>query len=94
MNDRHVSGREAAVVVAHPPGGYGDGPVFIRVDKDLAGPAWPQPGQRVEINDGRCCLDPKHDYVIAENTHNAFIYARWIRERGVPAEALAVVSLT
>jgi predicted RNA-binding protein Jag len=55
--------------------------------------AWPQAGHTVEFDDRRCSADPVHDYVVAENSHNAFIYAGWIAERGVPVGALAVVRL-
>jgi len=86
--------RVAAVHVIAPPGGYGDGgQVYLRVDKGLAGDAWPQRGYDIECNDWRCSLDPKHDYVLAHNSHSAFVYARWIIERGVPEAALTVVRL-
>lgn len=86
-------GEVAQVAVVLPPGGFGDGPVYVRVNRARAGGAWPQAGHGVELNDRRCSADPVHDYVAAENSHNAFIYAGWISERGVPAGALAVVRL-
>ncbi len=86
--------RIAAVQVIPPPGSYHDGvPVYVRVHKDAAGDAWPVPGYDIEINDWRCSMDPKHDYVKAENSHSAFVYARWIAKRGVRPAALTVVCL-
>ena len=86
--------RTAAVQVIPPPGSYNDGTkVYLRVDKDAAGDAWPLAGYDIECNDWRCSMDPKHDYVKAENSHNAFVDARWIIDRGVPPTALTVVRL-
>lgn len=92
--DRKVRGEVAPVAVVVPPGDFGDGPVYVRVHRGRAGGAWPQPGHEVEVNDRRCSADPVHDYVLAENSHNAFIYTGWIVERGVPMAALSVVRLT
>lgn len=89
-----MSGGVARVAVVLPPGGFGDGPVYVRVHRGRAAGSWPQAGHSVEINDRRCSADQVHDYVVAENSHNAFIYASWIVEKGVPAAALTVVRLS
>lgn len=88
-----VAGQVAEVAVLAPPGGYGDGPVHIRVEKDLAGSWRPPGGYRVEVNDWRCASDPRFDYVEMENTHNAFLYVDEVTGRSVPAAALSVVRL-
>lgn len=73
------------------PGGYDDGPVYLRVHRARAGNTWPKPGYKKEINDRRLMLDPEYDYVKVENSHNAFVYDRWLVTAGLPGEALAVV---
>jgi hypothetical protein len=88
-----VAGRVAAAKVLARPGGYGDGPVHIRVETAVAG-VWRPPFElRVERNDWRCTWDPQFDYVEAVNSHNAFLYLDEMVIRGVPAEALTVVRL-
>lgn len=88
-----VAGRVAAATVLVPPGGYGDGPVHIRVEKELAGSWRPPFDHSVECNDWRCTWDPTSDYIEIVNTHCAFLYAKEMIRRGVPAAALAVVRL-
>ncbi len=88
-----VTGRVAAATVLRPPGRYGDGPVWIRVETARAGSWRPPAGYEVELNDWRCSWDPVFDYVEIENTHSAFIYVKDMISRGVPAAALAVVRL-
>lgn len=85
--------REVAADVLKPPGGYGDGPVYIRVEKKRAGSWRPPPGYRVEWADRRCADDPQFDYVKMVNTHNAFLYVDEMASRGVPKAALSVVRL-
>lgn len=84
--------------VVPPPGGYGDGPVYVRVDKELAGDAWPVRhcgfSPEGEQEDQRCRDDTAHVYVRAANSHSAFVYHHWMRQAGVPASALAVVRLS
>jgi len=36
------------VQVIHPPGTYGDDAVYVRVNKELAGAAWPVRGRGIE----------------------------------------------
>lgn len=72
------------------PGGYGDGPAFVRVHRERAGAAWPAPGYprtTAEPMD----RDRDHDYVWAENTHNAFVVRASLRAGGLPPDALTVV---
>jgi hypothetical protein len=77
-----------------PPGGYGDGPVYLRVHRAKAGNAWPRPGYDKEVNDWRLGMDPVYDYVKAHNSQNAFVYYWWLKAEGVPGEALEVVRIT
>ena len=93
MRRDHASDALPAVEVVQPPGDFGDGPAYVRVDRLKAGHRWSQAGHQIEVDDGRCVADKRHDYVVAENTHNAFIYAVFIRDRGVPAAALTVVRI-
>ena len=72
------------------PGGYGDGPAYVRVRRAAAGARWPRPGYPKVITEP-LCRDPEHDYVWAENSHNAFVRRRWLSDDGVPAVALTVV---
>lgn len=72
--------------------GYGDGPVYVRVNRALAGNAWPRPGYDVKVGDP-WDRDPEHDYVPAHNSWSAYVYTRWMRQEGVPASALSVVRL-
>ena len=83
----------AAADVLEPPGRYGDGPVYIRVEKEVAGSWRPPIGHHVERNDWRCAFDPRYDYVEVVNTHNAFLYLDDMVDSGVPAAALSVVRL-
>lgn len=83
----------AAAEVLAPPGGYGDGPVYIRVETEKAGSWRPPAGHDVSYYDRRCVWDRRFDYVEVVNTHNAFLYVELMREEGVPAEALSVVRL-
>lgn len=76
-----------------PPGGYGDGPVHIRVENRMAGTWRPPPGHDVVCNDWRCRHDPVFDYVEVVNTHNAFLYLDLMIEQGTPTAALSVVRL-
>ncbi len=77
--------------VIQPPGGYGDGPVYVRVHKTLAGPNWPRPGYDIKVGEWRGSRDSEHDYVQAHNSHSAFVYCRWMEMEGIPAKALTVV---
>jgi hypothetical protein len=86
-------GEVATATVLVSPGGYGDGPVHIRVEKKLAGVWRPPFGLRVEYNDRRCTYDLWFDYVEVVNSINAFRYVREMVSRGVPEAALAVVRL-
>ncbi len=88
-----VTGRVVKATVLVPPGQYGDGPVYLRVEKALAGSWRPPSGYRVERNDWRCSCDPRFDYIEIENTHNAFLYLKEMHGQGIPAAALAVVRL-
>jgi len=88
-----VTGRVAAATVLAPPGRYGDGPVHIRVEKELAGSWRPPFDLSVERNDWRCTWDPKFDYIEIVHTHNAFLDVKEMIRRGMPAAALAVVRL-
>lgn len=88
-----VTGQVAAATVLAPPGRYGDGPVHIRVEKELAG-SWRSPFHlSVERNDWRCTWDPKFDYIEIVHTHNAFLDVKEMIRWGMPAAALAVVRL-
>jgi hypothetical protein len=84
---------EVAADILKPPGRYGDGPVYIRVEKEIAGSWRPPVGHRVERNDWRCAFDPRFEYVEIVNTHNAFLYFDDMVNSGVPARALSVVRL-
>ncbi len=100
-----VSGKRAetserrGVQVIHPPGGYTDGPVYVRISIEVAGDAWPVRGSgieggfegMVEINHPRCRDDHAHVYLRSHNSHSAFVYCHWLREAGVPEPALSVV---
>jgi hypothetical protein len=77
--------------VIHPPGDYGDGPVYLRVHRAKAGESWPRPGYSKEVNDWRLEMDPVYDYVKAHNSQSAFAYCQWLMREGVPGEALGVV---
>lgn len=78
--------------VLEPPGGYGDGPVYIRVEEELAGSWRPPPGHDVSCWDRRFVWDRRFNYIELVNTHCAFLYVKLMREeQGVPAEALSVV---
>lgn len=79
--------------IVYPPGGYGDGPVYLRVDRARAAKAWPQPGYTREVNDWRLEMDPMYDYVEVHNSHSAFAYCRLLEAAGVLREALDVVML-
>lgn len=76
-----------------PPGGYGDGPVLIRVHRESAGHRWPTPEWHREVNDWRLAMDPEHDYILVqENSRTAFQeIARMRKELDVPPEAVCVV---
>ncbi len=77
-----------------PPGGYRDGPVYLRVNRRLAGSRWSlraYPLQPAGLNGH---VDPGYEYVRAENSHTAFAYREWMRSDGVPEEALSVVRIT
>ena len=88
---------EPEVEVISEPGGYGDGPIYIRIHRERAGKAWPARHEgtifRVEYHDTRCRDDDTHVYIRADNSHNAFIYQSWLREDGIPKEAMTVVRL-
>lgn len=88
-----VTGDLVDAQVLAPPGGYGDGPVHIRVERQRAGTWRPPADHDVVCNDWRCRRDPVFDYVEVINTHNAFIYVHRMIEQGVPAAALSVVRL-
>ncbi len=72
--------------------GYGDGPVYVQINKAKAGDAWPRPGYEVKVGDP-WSRDGEHDYLPAHNSHSAYVYTRWLRMDGVPASALSVVRL-
>ncbi len=91
--DGRVRGRVAEAHVLVPPGRYGDGPVHIRVEGGIVGLWRPPADYEVELNDWRCRWDPKYDYVAIENSLSAFLYAKQMIERGVPAAGLSVVRL-
>ncbi len=99
--ERVVTSGGRGVQVIHPPGTYGDDPVYVRVNKELAGAAWPARGSgieggfegMVEINHPRCRDDQAHVYLRAQNSHSAFVYCRWMREDGMPEQALTVVRI-
>jgi len=79
---RMVTSGGCGVQVIHPPGGYGDDPVYVRVNRELAGAAWPVRGwdYSVEINHPRCRDDPAHIYLRAHNpepAQRALHGARW-----------------
>lgn len=93
IRDGRAIGEVAAAEVLKPPGGYADGPVYIRVEKELAGSWRPPAGYRVEWNDRRCADDPRFDYVEMVNTHNAFLYLDEMTGSGIPKAALSVVRL-
>jgi hypothetical protein len=93
QNDSARAGQAVAAEMLAPPGGYGDGPVHIRVDIETAG-TWRSPsGHSVEINDWRCKFDPRFDYVEVVNSHNAFLYLDDMIRAGVRASALSVVRI-
>lgn len=75
----------------YPPGNYGDGPVYLRVHRAKAGEFWPRPDYAKEVNNWRLAMDPVYDYVATDNSHNAFVYCRWLREEGISGEAVDVV---
>lgn len=76
-----------------PPGRYSDGPVYVRVNKAIAGSSWPAAYFRSQIDQFRFKADPEHDYIEADNSHSAFVYCNWMRDMQVPAEALTVARL-
>lgn len=82
---------DAEVLVS--PGGYGDGPVHIRVERQRAGSWRPPPDHDVVCNDSRCRRDPSVRLCGGINTHNAFIYVDRMIEQGVPVAALPVIRL-
>jgi hypothetical protein len=88
-----TGGRRFSTQLIHPPGGYGDGPVYLRVHRAKAGIAWPRPSYAREINDWRLGMDAMYDYVEADNSHSAFVYCRLLEAEGVSKEALAVVKI-
>lgn len=91
--DGRAVGRIAPSRVLAPPGRYGDGPVYLRVENAIAG-SWRHPvDYEVELNDWRCTWDPKYDYVEVENSLSAFIYLKQMVERGVPVASISVVRL-
>lgn len=79
--------------ILRPPGRYHDGPVFVRIDKAVAGESWPVSYVRNQIDQFRFRADPAHDYIEADNSHSAFVYCDWMRDMRVPTEALTVARL-
>lgn len=79
---------ELAVQVVNPPGGYGDGPAYLRVHH-RAGDGWRRRGLGLDI----VGHDDEYCYVLAENTHNAFAYREWLCRIGVSAGALTVIRI-
>jgi len=71
---------------------YGDGPVYVRVNKAQAGPVWARRGYDVRLGEP-CSVDTGDDYVPCHDSHSAYVYTRWLRQEGVPASALTVVRL-
>ncbi len=92
---------QRGVQVIHPPGSYGIDPVYVRVNREAAGDAWPVRGSGIEggfegmleINHPHCRDDQAHVYLRADNSHCAFVYCRWLRDDGVPEAALTVVRI-
>jgi hypothetical protein len=82
---------DAGLLALRRPGGFSDGPVFVRVERAAAGAAWPTPFFRQRIDRFRFRADQEQDYVPADNSHSAFVYCRWLEEPGVRAAALSVV---
>lgn len=72
---------------------YGDGPVFVRVNKAVARSSWPVAPFVRRIDELRFRADPEHDYVEAQNSHSAFVYTRWMRDDGVCPAAISVVRI-
>jgi hypothetical protein len=81
--------------VVEPPGGYGDGPAFLRVRRS-AGEQWRRRGLGLSSLRDHPTLgvDPDYEYIRADNTHGAFVYRAWLAEAGVEPEALTVVRYT
>lgn len=84
--------RLAVRVVPSTSAGYGDGPVYVQINKAAAGKAWPRPGYDIKLGDP-WTRDTEHDYVAAHNSHSAYVYCRWLCQEDVPASALTVVRL-
>ena len=91
---RRISRELAPLQIIEPPGGYGDGPVYLRVHKNAAR-TWRMYGMGLSVvkYDQRLTADPHHDYIPAINTHSAFAYRMWLRDVGVRDEQLSVVRI-
>lgn len=91
---RRISRELAPLQVIEPPGGYGDGPVYLRVHKSAAR-TWRGQGMALHVMKyhPRLIADPDHDYIPAHNTHSAFAYRIWLRDVGVPDQQLSVVRI-
>lgn len=72
------------------PGGYADGPVFLRVQRAATRGSLRLPGYPPVVT-GPLSGDHEHHYVEAENSHIAHVLHRWLRADGVPTAALAVI---
>ena len=77
------------------PGVYGDGPVFLRVDRRAAGSRWPVPGYEREVNDHELENDATYDWVrVPHNSRAAFVHLdRLVQELRFPGRAITVVRL-